>query len=171
MSQKQRRSDLHAVNYPLLECQWFRLFWKPKRICTFVKKSIFGSLKKIACFVQRNFLYLWGQIRVRLVSCHDCSSHALREINSRGRLGGTVVESSDLQSASPSSIPGRIVSNISPFFLLLEVNNVFLFLYFPFKIAWYINRNKKSYNIPQKHDKNSLPSNSQPSYRRVSLTK
>ena len=46
-----------------------------------------------------------------------------------------MVESSDLQSASPSSIPGRIVSNIFPFFLLLEANNVFLFLYFPFKIA------------------------------------
>ena len=37
-------------------------------------------------------------ILVRLFSCHDCPSHALREINSRGRLSGTVVRPLDLQS-------------------------------------------------------------------------
>ena len=37
-------------------------------------------------------------ILVRLFSCHDCPSHALRDINSRGRLSGTVVRPLDLQS-------------------------------------------------------------------------
>ena len=34
-------------------------------------------------------------IRVRLFSCQDCPSHALREISSRGRLSGTVVRTLD----------------------------------------------------------------------------
>ena len=69
--------------------------------------------------------YLWGQFRVsRLASRYDCPLHALREINSRGRLGGTVVKPSDLQSATRSSIPGR-----RRFELFLNFFSLFFFFF------------------------------------------
>ena len=63
---------------------------------------------------------------VRLVSCHDCVSCALREINSPGRLDSTVVRQYHLPSAAPSSISGRGVSNFFFFFFWKEITFSFL---------------------------------------------
>ena len=54
----------------------------------------------------------------------------LREINSRGCLGSTMVRPSNLQSAIPCLIPGRGDSNfflLFFLFFLLEENNLFSF--------------------------------------------
>ena len=49
-------------------------------------------------------IFVGSLIRVRLFSCHDCPSHALREINSLGRLSGTVVAPLGLQSKYAVSV-------------------------------------------------------------------